>query len=136
MPRPEQLPDDRKDLACHNALELAHARWDSDLAVSIKAILKYIGVPQPTDSPVRKQPPIDEGAKSSRKPSWRILSGIAAVVILGIAAGFYYLRNQWQAEMTVIPGEIGSSRAVFHVVINITFSCDWSHGPLFVLPLS
>ena len=36
MPRPEQLPDDLKDLAYRNAMELTHARWDSDVQLLIK----------------------------------------------------------------------------------------------------
>src|SRR5271163_4979860 len=30
MPRAEQLPEDLKDLAYRNGVELTHARWDSD----------------------------------------------------------------------------------------------------------
>jgi hypothetical protein len=36
MPRPEQLPEDLKDLAYRNAIELTHARWDSDLTVLVR----------------------------------------------------------------------------------------------------
>jgi len=38
MPRSEQLPEDLKDLAYRNAVELTHARWDSDVQVLIKAL--------------------------------------------------------------------------------------------------
>jgi len=36
MPRPEQLPEDLKDLAYRNAVELTHPRWDSDVQLLIK----------------------------------------------------------------------------------------------------
>ena len=36
-PKPDQLPDDLKELAFRNAVELTHARWDSDIQVLIKA---------------------------------------------------------------------------------------------------
>ena len=38
MPRSEQLPEDLKDLAYRNGVELTHARWDSDVQVLIKAL--------------------------------------------------------------------------------------------------
>jgi hypothetical protein len=38
MPRADQLPDDLKELAYRNALELTHARWKSDVQVLISAL--------------------------------------------------------------------------------------------------
>jgi hypothetical protein len=38
MPRADQLPDDLKELAFRNALELTHARWKSDVQVLISAL--------------------------------------------------------------------------------------------------
>jgi hypothetical protein len=35
MPKPEQLPEDLKDLAYRNGAELTHARWDSDVGILI-----------------------------------------------------------------------------------------------------
>lgn len=43
MPRPDQLPDDLKDLAYRNGVELTHARWASDLQLLIKALEPYVG---------------------------------------------------------------------------------------------
>jgi hypothetical protein len=42
MPRADQLPEDIKELAYRNAIELTHARWDSDLSVLIKALSRYV----------------------------------------------------------------------------------------------
>jgi len=42
MPKPEQLPDDLKELAYRNGLELTHARWDSDIEVLIKALQRHV----------------------------------------------------------------------------------------------
>jgi hypothetical protein len=50
MPRAEQLPDDLKDLAYRNGVELTHARWDSDLQVLIKA-LERLAAQAPTTQP-------------------------------------------------------------------------------------
>lgn len=45
MPRPEELPEDVKDLAFRNAVELTHARWDSDVQLLIKALRPHVGNP-------------------------------------------------------------------------------------------
>ncbi len=42
MPRPGQLPDDLKDLACRNAVELTHARWKSDVQLLVRALRPYM----------------------------------------------------------------------------------------------
>jgi hypothetical protein len=42
MPHPDQLPDDLKELAYRNALELTHVRWKSDVQVLIQALRPHI----------------------------------------------------------------------------------------------
>jgi hypothetical protein len=42
MPRVEQLPDDLKELAYRNAVELTHARWKSDVQVLIRALRPFM----------------------------------------------------------------------------------------------
>ncbi|MCB1915866.1 MAG: toll/interleukin-1 receptor domain-containing protein [Rhodocyclaceae bacterium] len=42
MPSAEQLPADLSDLAFRNAVELTHARWESDLAVLAKALSRHV----------------------------------------------------------------------------------------------
>lgn len=44
MPRVDQLPDDLKELAYRNAVELTHARWKSDVQVLMQALRPYLGV--------------------------------------------------------------------------------------------
>jgi len=46
MPRPNQLPEDLKDLAYRSAVELTHDRWDFGVQVLIKALRSY-GVREP-----------------------------------------------------------------------------------------
>lgn len=46
MPRPEQLPPDLAELAYRNAVELTHARWDSDVQVLIKALRPHVELQQ------------------------------------------------------------------------------------------
>lgn len=43
MPRVEHLPDDLKELAYRNAVELTHARWKSDVQVLLHALDPYLG---------------------------------------------------------------------------------------------
>lgn len=60
MPRAEQLPDELKDLAYRNCIELTHARWRSDIHLLIEALrrmgadasqIAITSVQQATDSP-------------------------------------------------------------------------------------
>ena len=50
MPYVEQLPDDLKELAYRNAVELTHPRWKSDVQVLIRALRPYLD-PQRGDAP-------------------------------------------------------------------------------------
>ncbi len=43
MPHPDQLPDDLKDLAYRNFVELTHARWTPDIQLLIAALRKQLG---------------------------------------------------------------------------------------------
>ncbi len=43
MPRADQLPQDLAELAYRNAVELTHARWESDVQVLIKALGPHVG---------------------------------------------------------------------------------------------
>jgi hypothetical protein len=43
MPTVDQLPDDLKDLAYRNAVELTHARWKSDVQVLVRALRPWLG---------------------------------------------------------------------------------------------
>ena len=55
-PKPDQLPDDLKELAFRNAVELTHARWDSDIQVLINALRPHISPSSPKPEPERVQP--------------------------------------------------------------------------------
>jgi hypothetical protein len=46
MPRPDQLPEDLRELAYRNAVELTHARWKMDVQVLLQALRPYLA-PQP-----------------------------------------------------------------------------------------
>ncbi len=43
MPRADQLPEDIRDLAYRNAVELTHARWKSDIKLLIRSLRGILG---------------------------------------------------------------------------------------------
>ena len=43
MPRAEQLPEDLKDLAYRNCIELTHVRWRSDVQLLVEALRHVVG---------------------------------------------------------------------------------------------
>jgi hypothetical protein len=50
MPPADRLPDDLKDLAYRNAIELTHARWKSDVQVLIAALRPHLCTPEDASS--------------------------------------------------------------------------------------
>src|SRR5437764_14587571 len=47
MPSAEQLPDDLKELAYRNGVELTHAKWASDVEFLLKAVMPYVDAGAP-----------------------------------------------------------------------------------------
>ncbi len=47
MPSAEQLPEELKELAYRNCMELTHARWRSDLQLLVDALRRLLGEPIP-----------------------------------------------------------------------------------------
>jgi len=87
MPRPEDLPDDLKDLAFRNAVELTHTRWDSDVQVLAKALTPYVETtPKPT--PPEPQPIPASAVDQPRMSAARIIIP-AVVVLIALAVGGY-----------------------------------------------
>jgi hypothetical protein len=100
MPRPEQLPDDLKELSYRNGVELTHVRWKSDLQLLIKALSPHVEdsksvTGQPADAAraeaARKSPIVPETRvwevepQASTFPKKR-LATILAVVVAAIVA--------------------------------------------------
>jgi TIR domain len=56
MPRAEQLPDDLKELAFRNAVELTHARWKSDVQVLVQALKPHL---EPCEDTTSSLPVVD-----------------------------------------------------------------------------
>ena len=83
-PKPDQLPDDLKELAFRNAVELTHARWDSDIEVLIKALRPHISQSGPKPEPERVQP-------ASKLRATKSLAVIAVLLVIGIGLALYLL---------------------------------------------
>ena len=82
-PKPDQLPDDLKELAFRNAVELTHPRWDSDIQVLIEALRPHISQSSSKPEPERVQP----GSKLRATKSLAVIAVL--VIVIGLA---FYLR--------------------------------------------
>jgi len=117
IPRSEQLPDDLRDLAYRNGVELTHARWDSDVQLLIKALRPHVSgeqkgaggiITELLDSPsvkstARASGEAGVGGPSSAAPiraakkSWRgvIVAAAAAIVIAaGVIGAYEYIKAE------------------------------------------
>jgi hypothetical protein len=103
MPRPEDLPENLKDLAFRNSVEITHARWNSDVQLLTNALTSYVSPTassdtKPVHATVAVQLPPPAGSKqkdpSARPSSVPLVLGIvtAAVLALGMV-GFFIFRH-------------------------------------------
>jgi hypothetical protein len=81
-PKPDQLPDDLKELAFRNAVELTHPRWDSDIEVLIKALRPHISESGPKPEPAQVQ-------RGSRLTATKSLAAIAVLLVIVIGLALY-----------------------------------------------
>jgi hypothetical protein len=103
MPRPEELPDNLKELAFRNSVEITHARWNSDVQLLTHALESYVAPTATTDTQpvhatvaVQLPPPTAPAEKptSGRPSSMPLILGVGAAVIvaLGIVAFLMFHR--------------------------------------------
>jgi hypothetical protein len=111
MPRPEQLPDDLRDFAYRHAVELSHARWDSDLEVLVRALRRYVAEPSDVGAPSTApsaaaasspspaervaagpvaQAPTSAPADSRPKARWLLSVALAALTVIAAMGGYVY----------------------------------------------
>ena len=98
MPHPDQLPDNLKDLAFRNSVEITHARWNSDMQLLIKALGQYVSASsatgtEPVHATVSVQlPPANPPEHSSAPPKSKtpLIAGIAVAAVLAIAAVAFF----------------------------------------------
>jgi len=112
MPRSEQLPDDLKELAYRNGLELTHARWDSDIEVLIKALQRHVSEeegqpvaaqvekpPRPVAAPVPEPTSVPEEAPSKSR---RVVVGAIAAGVIAAVIGGVYIRSRYPTQVQPI----------------------------------
>jgi hypothetical protein len=134
MPRPEQLPEDLRDLAYRNGVELTHARWDSDVQLLIKALRLQVSgerqeagggkTEQALDRPSGKSTiPASARAEASGIPSTvpprpakksrrgLVVAAVAAIVIAaGVIGAYEYMKAQ-EAEVRQAAKEAAAKQA-------------------------
>lgn len=88
MPSAEQLPSDISELAYRNAVELTHARWESDVELLIKALKPHVGVAPP-----------------SPHVPWKVLAA-ASVVAAVVGGGIFYGVVTKKSEPEVATGPL------------------------------
>lgn len=89
MPRAEQLPDELEEFAFRHAVELTHARWDSDVQVLVRALSPCVQAPA--------QPPsADVPAPSATPVATRrgFVPAIAALAAAGIGLAWWQFGGQ------------------------------------------
>jgi hypothetical protein len=100
MPRPEELPDNLKDLAYRNSVEITHARWNSDVQLLTEALRRYVAPTAPADTEpvhatvaVQLPPPTAPAGKrrSSRPSGFPLVLGVGAAVVLALGVVVYLL---------------------------------------------
>ena len=115
MPHADQLPEDLRDLAYRNCVELTHARWSSDLQLLLTALHRQLGVDkseapaqpeaaqrpasfaQPSSEPAKidrtAEMAFDSGAMAPAKPqkSLRTFGGVGVLALLALVGSFLLL---------------------------------------------
>jgi hypothetical protein len=107
MPHAGQLPDNLKDLAYRNSVEITHARWNSDVQLLTDALKQYVHATNETASqpvhaavPVQLPPPqaVSESAPASTRSNTPLITGLAVLGAVVIAlVVFFVLHNSSSA---------------------------------------
>jgi hypothetical protein len=99
MPHADQLPDNLKDLAYRNSVEITHARWNSDVQLLIQALAQYVHSTKATEAdtvhatvPVQLPAPhpVPEAAPVRTQSKTPLIAGLAAIAVIVIAAAVFF----------------------------------------------
>jgi hypothetical protein len=95
MPKPEQLPEDLRELAYRNGLELTHTRWDSDIEILVKALQRHVkGEDAASPELSRAEPPRSTVVASAPQMVPR-KSHRGLIVSLMVAVGVVFALYGW-----------------------------------------
>lgn len=95
MPRQEDLPEDLRDFAFRNSVELTHARWDSDVQVLIEALRRVLSRPG-------QHGPAAAAPQGASRPAW-MLPAVGAAAIAAALGGWLALRDSPAAPAPATP---------------------------------
>jgi hypothetical protein len=98
MPRAEDLPDDLKELAFRNGVELTHARWDSDVQVLVKALRPYVQAKQEPDRSSSPSAPSATG-RTRRISSRKLVAIFVSLLVLALGGYAWYQKLTETAKM-------------------------------------
>lgn len=107
MPHPDQLPDNIKDFAYRNSVEISHARWNSDVQLLIDALKQYVTTTPATEKqpvhaavPVQLPPPVaTEQPPSAPNSHLPLLIGAGVAVIVLAVVGFLLTNRHPKREI-------------------------------------
>ncbi len=118
MPHPEQLPDNIKDFAYRNSVEISHARWNSDVQLLIEALKQYVTTSSTTETqpvhatvPVQLPPPVAPFEPPEKKKNLPLLigGGLAALLIVAGIGFAVFHKPTPQPVPPVISGTTGNA---------------------------
>ena len=140
MPYPEQLPDNIKDLAYRNSVEISHARWNSDVQLLIDALKQYVSTSESTETqpvhatvPVQLPAPVSSESRLSMRASASrlplVIGGVIFVLLLAVIG--YFAANRKPShdarELPHLPQEQGGDGA--NVLTGFWRNTDTRNGP-------
>ncbi len=119
MPRPDELPDNLKNLAYRNSVEITHARWNSDVQLLTKALSDYVASSSATSTEpvhatvsVQLPPPnaADHQSAPAKKSKLPLMAGIAAAVVVAIiAVALFAFHSPGGSDASPMPAESAAS---------------------------
>ena len=116
MPSADDLPDDLKALAYRNAVELTHARWDSDVELLIRALRAHVKISTPLPGSGARPAPGTNRPVGVR--SALVTAGALTVLALG---GVWYMWPQRSAEDAMVSTASGRK--------HLSLAGDWLGAP-------
>ena len=131
MPRPEELPEELRELAYRNCVELTHVRWNSDLQLLVEGLRRQLKLPKSGPHPLaagtgedgtatqpsrvavadvqHKQDAVAGGAgkRPDEKKRWPLVVGFTVFALALIAGAYLFFARQ-----VSVPKVIGDTVAV------------------------
>ena len=115
-PKSDQLPNDLKELAYRNAIELTHPRWDSDVQLLIEALRPYVSkTSRPVGEPDRQTAGTISREASPVRNRWSGAkpAALIAVILIAIVGLAVYLRPARKIAVPDLRGKaLDSAREV------------------------